>query len=81
MTLKLDVDLISTKEAARLLGFSPATLRNSRWTGMLAGVPAPAFLKLGAKSVRYQRTALTEWIEQFSGCTSTAHHAARISAA
>ena len=77
MTYEEETVFVSTTEAARILGYCPATLRNSRWTGMLAGVPAPVFLKVGAKSVRYQRDKLMEWLRQFSECTSRANFDSR----
>ena len=70
------IDLMTEKEAAALLGFSPVTIRNSRYTGMLAGVPAPRFRKVGAKTVRYERATLAAWLAQFSERASTSAHPA-----
>ncbi len=64
-------DLVASKEAATFLGFAEVTLRNSRYTGILAGVPAPAFRKVGTKTVRYERATLTAWLEQFGERAST----------
>lgn len=63
-------------EAAKHLGFSPSTLNNSRSTGLLAGVKAPPYRKLGSKSIFYDRADLEAWIEQFELQTSTSGSAA-----
>lgn len=64
-------DLVASKEAADYLGFAEVTLRNSRYTGMLAGVAAPAFRKVGTKTVRYERATLAAWLAQFGERAST----------
>ena len=46
-TAKQEHNLLDNYQSANFLGFSPATMRNSRYTGLLAGVPAPSFRKLG----------------------------------
>lgn len=56
--------LLSSSDAAKLLRYSTTTLRNSRYTGILAGVEAPAHLKLG-KTVRYEKEVLQAWLSQF----------------
>ena len=63
---------LSSREAADYLGFAEPTLRNSRLSGTLAGVPAPAFIKIGAKTVRYRRGALDAWLAQFAERTASA---------
>ena len=65
---------LSSKEAAEYLGFADVTLRNSRYTGMLAGVAAPTFRKLGRKTVRYERATLAAWLAQFGERASTSAH-------
>lgn len=67
--------LFDNKQAAHFLGFSPTTLNNSRYTGLLGGVKAPRYRKLG-KSVRYELTALESWLSQFREQTSTSESAA-----
>lgn len=57
--------------AAPVLGVSPATLRKSRVTGTLLGLPTPAFLKMG-KNIRYRDSDLQDWLEQFSTFANTA---------
>lgn len=60
----VDEQLYPEPEAAALLGLSKNTLRNSRNTGQLLGVPAPRFIKMGV-SVRYKGSTLREWRDQF----------------
>ena len=51
--------------AAEYLGYSPATLRNSRSSGLLAGVQGPPYIKIGLR-VYYLQSALDEWLAQFA---------------
>ena len=55
---------LDTHEAALLIGYKSTTLKLSRVTGILGGVPAPAYRKLGRKVV-YDRVTLNEWLSQF----------------
>lgn len=64
-------DLLDNNEAAQLLQCSPNYMRLSRHTGLLFGVPAPAFLKMGRK-VRYRRETLLSWLAQFDEKPNTA---------
>lgn len=60
-TIELD-DLLTTKEAARLLGVKFNTLEIYRHQGK-----GPPFLKLGNEhgaAVRYQRSVLAAWLAQ-----------------
>lgn len=68
-------NLLTTPEAADYLGLSFRTLNNSRYTGLLAGVKAPPYRKLG-KSVRYDKNALDKWLAQFKEQTSTSENVA-----
>ena len=61
--------------AAEYLGYSPATLRNSRSSGTLAGVQAPAFIKIGLRAF-YQQATLDAWLEQFAEKTCATGDAA-----
>ncbi len=65
--------LLTNKEAAVVLGFSPTTLNNARYTGILSGVTAPPFRKLG-KAVRYDRNDLVQWLNQFTPQINTSQH-------
>lgn len=66
---------LANKDAAKYLGFSPSTLNNSRYTGLLGGVKAPNFVKLG-KTIRYKKPSLDKWLSQFKEQTSTSENAA-----
>lgn len=56
---------LKNDEAAEFLGYDPLTLKNSRFTGRLASVRAPSFVKM-SRSVRYRAEDLVEWREQFA---------------
>jgi len=51
-------NLLTTKEAAPILGVSVAFLERDRWAG--AQVP---FIRVGARAVRYSLTDLNAFIE------------------
>jgi hypothetical protein len=59
-----------THGAAFRLGFGSSTMRVSRVTGTLAGVPAPTYRKIGRKVV-YDRIVLDKWMEQFANQQNT----------
>ena len=61
---------LSEKTTANYLGYSTATLRNSRHTGVLAGVKPPVYKKMG-KSIRYDKDVLDTWLAQFNDLTNT----------
>ncbi len=50
-------EAVTTAEASRIVGFPACTLHTWRSRG-----DGPPFLKLGNRSVRYQRRALFEWL-------------------
>ncbi|QFT86665.1 Helix-turn-helix domain protein [Halomonas sp. THAF12] len=52
---------LSERQAADYLGFSPHTLRQSRWSGKLAGIEPPQHIKLG-RNVRYELSTLDSWM-------------------
>lgn len=56
--------VLTEREAADFLGLKPATLRQSRWTGQLAGVKAPSFIRMG-RNIRYRTEDLDAWLDQF----------------
>ena len=64
---------IDTHQAAKYLGFSYYPPRRSRSTGILAGVPAPKYLKMGDK-VNYTLPWLDEWVDQFEPKNNTAQN-------
>lgn len=65
-----DEGLYSTIASSAYLGFQPTTMRNSRHSGRLAGVKAPAFIKLGTV-VRYRGKTLKAWRDQFTEQSTT----------
>jgi excisionase family DNA binding protein len=54
----MSLKLLSTKEAAEVLGVSVAFLERDRWAG--AKVP---FVKVGSRAVRYRMSDLTRYID------------------
>lgn len=60
-----DEGLYSTIASGAFLGFQATTMRNSRHTGRLAGVKAPAYIKMGTV-VRYRGKTLKAWRDQFT---------------
>jgi hypothetical protein len=69
--LYITSSLANTHECAGELGFASSTIRMSRVTGILAGVPAPTYRKIGRKVV-YDRVVLDEWLSQFANQANTA---------
>ena len=55
----MNSNLLTTKQAARLLGVSEAFLERDRWAG--ARIP---FIKIGARAVRYEQDALDDYIKK-----------------
>ena len=51
-------NLLTTKKAARYLGMSEAFLERDRWTGD----PKIPFVRVGSRSVRYERSALDSYV-------------------
>ena len=62
--------VVDTHGCAIILGFASSTIRISRVTGTLAGVPAPTYRKIGRKVV-YDRVVLEEWLNQFNNQPNT----------
>jgi hypothetical protein len=54
----MSLKLLSTKEAAEILGVSIAFLERDRWAG--ARVP---FIKVGSRAIRYRLSDLTSYID------------------
>lgn len=54
---------LSNKDAAKYIGYAPLTLKLSRISGELGGVPAPEFKKIGRKVI-YLREVLDAWLEK-----------------
>jgi len=51
--------LLSEKQAARYLGFTPRALQNWRLRG-----GGPAFVKVSARAVRYRLSDLADWVNR-----------------
>ncbi len=62
---------MNSKEAALWLGYAEKTLRESRITGILAGVTTPPYIKRGGRII-YDENDLREWNAQFKKITNTA---------
>ena len=62
---------LDTHESAHHIGLASNTLRVSRVSGMLCGVPAPTYRKIGRKVV-YDRVVLDQWLGQFVNQSNTA---------
>jgi len=71
--MKLDLlpPRLDNHESAKYMTLASGTLRTSRVSGNLCGVPAPAYRKIGRKVV-YDRVVLDQWLDQFANQTSTA---------
>ena len=66
-------ELLTTTQAARLLGAAPSSLKQSRHTGLLFGKPAPTFIKCG-RSARYKLSVLIKFRDQFPEYNSTSEY-------
>lgn len=54
------------QEAATYIALSRSFLRQSRMTGPLqSGIPAPKFIKLGSRTIRYLIEDLDQYLDQF----------------
>lgn len=62
--------LLTEGHAAEILGTTRGTLRQSRYTGILFGRPAPPFVKAG-KSIRYRRSRIQAFIGALSDFQNT----------
>lgn len=65
MATALPRKLLTEREAAEYLGYRPATFRQSRCMGVLAGTKPPKHTKLG-RAVRYDIAELDHWAEMVS---------------
>lgn len=67
-------NLLSNKHAAPILGTTPDALKISRCTGLLFGLPAPKYLKIG-RTIRYKKSTLQAWLDQFEEQSNTTQRA------
>jgi len=63
--------LLNEVEAAKVLGSTPSSIKQSRYTGELFGFPAPRYLKMG-RSTKYRLSTLLEFRDQFPEFQNTA---------
>lgn len=64
--------LLTEKQAARYLGFTPRALQNWRLRG-----GGPAFVKVSTRAVRYRLSDLAGWVNQRIRLNTTQAAAAR----
>ena len=57
--------LLNEKDASQIIGASTPTLRKSRCTGTLFGIPAPKHLKIG-RTIRYKTSDLNDWVSNLT---------------
>lgn len=65
--------LLNDVQAASIIGTTGASLKQSRYTGLLFGKPAQKFLKMG-KSAKYKLSTLQAFVDQFSEFQSTSEY-------
>ena len=65
------IQLLSTKEAARLLGLSPKTLEAQRCRGQRdKSLPVVPWVKLSSRCIKYRREDLVSYLASLSASTS-----------
>ena len=64
---RFDKPRLSPRETRAYCGniFSDYSLRRSRGTGLLLGLPAPGFLKIGNR-ICYERAVIDDWINKYA---------------
>ena len=62
--------LLDTKSAADIIDTTTETLKRSRRTGSLWGVPAPPYRKVG-RMVKYHPVDIANWINALPKCGNT----------
>lgn len=67
--------MMTTREAAYVIGVTENTLRQSRVTRRLHGRPAPPFYRYGHRTVKYHRDELDQWKsgQDYPSAVLTAH--------
>lgn len=65
--------LLNDPEAAKVLGTTTASLKQSRYSGLLFGKPTPKFLKMG-KSAKYRLSTLVAFVNQFPEFQNTSEY-------
>ena len=67
---------LTNDQAAAYIGAAKNSLKSSRRTGLLWGMPAPEFKK-AARKVIYLRATLDKWVDQLPTYQSTAQSQCR----
>jgi len=73
MPLEVYKKFLSSIDASTHIGCAANSLKQSRSTGMLMGVKAPAYLKIGY-NIRYKVSTLDDWLDQFEEQLSTSEN-------
>lgn len=63
-SIEVKKQLLTTREAARYIGFGVDTMKRSRIQGYLCGVRPPKFVRIGKKAIRYRVSDLDDWLNQ-----------------
>ena len=67
----IESDLLDNAPAASFIGTTPDTLKRSRRSGLLWGIPAPEFIKIGRRKIKYRRQTLQGWIDSLPTYNNT----------
>ena len=66
MNQTVNAHTLTEQQAAQYIAMSRSFLRQGRMNGDREGrTPAPPYLKIGSRSVRYLKEDLDTWLEQF----------------
>jgi hypothetical protein len=68
--IKIEPTLFNEKQSGEFLSISHNTLRSGRVTGMVWGVKAPVYIRIGSR-IRYRKVDLIEWVAQFDIVSNT----------
>lgn len=70
MSEKTEIKTFDSKQAAQYLCVSEISIRNSRITGLLGGIKAPSFRKIGRKVI-YLKADLDTWLNSLPAFENT----------
>lgn len=72
-----DKRAFTEKEAAQYISMSRSFLRQARMDGNRTHrTPAPRFIKIGSRAIRYLKEDLDAWLDSFTRLSSTSEQAA-----
>ena len=70
-----DKRAFTEKEAAQYISMSRSYLRQARMEGNRAHrTPAPCFIKIGSRAIRYLKEDLDNWLDGFTRLNSTSEN-------